>query len=477
MPTSDLFNQFPNNAISAAGNELPEGIKSIINPSNLSFPAAYEFAKRFVKTETGLSSGGGITSIDDPTYLGFTLLFETDSPLFNGAIIGETEPSANPNQTSPTDPASQLTQAPSGSSEESAVGYLEKIGETDRAKYLRAFVQGIQKINRERPYYWQTIGGLKTAWEKSINFTDDPYVGSSDDEGLSEGITIGCLEAVDLKITALFNLYKLAVYDSQYRRTIIPKNLLYFNVKIFVHEIRKFKTTRNYIKRVETDKNIADIVNGNTSQVAFRLSKCLWKPAESGAVFETVSHTDMQVATTSIKFSYSNILMDGKYSGYSVDLDESGNQRPNLINDVVKGKSLAPYAESQLNGVVDTIEQRGRSYGESTILGNAFGLRRDALGVINNPQGLANALNGAALNLVNEQQGSGSIPQSIGGKIMPEGRAPTNGDGNIETSISSTKIFETPTQNSTLQSSNVFGSKRPSGPSRLASDNIFNENG
>ena len=55
-----------------------------------SFPSSYEFAKRFVNnSKTAYGSGSnGVTSLDDPTYLGFSLMFDITSPLFNGAVQG-----------------------------------------------------------------------------------------------------------------------------------------------------------------------------------------------------------------------------------------------------------------------------------------------------------------------------------------------------------------------------------------------------
>ena len=55
-----------------------------------SFPQSYEFAKRFVSNPTTAYGSGnnGVTSLDDPTFLGFSLMFDITSPLFNGAITG-----------------------------------------------------------------------------------------------------------------------------------------------------------------------------------------------------------------------------------------------------------------------------------------------------------------------------------------------------------------------------------------------------
>ena len=56
-----------------------------------SFPSSYEYAKRFVANATTAQGSGnnGVTSLDDPTYLGFSLMFDITSPLFNGAIAGK----------------------------------------------------------------------------------------------------------------------------------------------------------------------------------------------------------------------------------------------------------------------------------------------------------------------------------------------------------------------------------------------------
>ena len=56
-----------------------------------SFPASYPFAKRFVSNaDTNNGSGNNaVTALDDPTYLGFSLMFDILSPLFNAADFGD----------------------------------------------------------------------------------------------------------------------------------------------------------------------------------------------------------------------------------------------------------------------------------------------------------------------------------------------------------------------------------------------------
>ena len=225
MPLTDLAGSFGDNL-----GQIP-GVNAVGPKPNV--PSDWQtIRKRFINVNKKAStSGNGLTDIDDPTYLGFTLVFDITSPLFNGA----------------TQNTSDLSVSGNSVAQQSAIGYLIKVGENARADYLRAFIQGIQDINTRRPYYWQTVAGVDEAWKSLTAMGPDPYVGSKE----GEGITIACLEAIDLKITALFTLYKMAVYDSAYKRFVVPQNLRYFDVDLKVGEIRQFKRTLNLLGLID----------------------------------------------------------------------------------------------------------------------------------------------------------------------------------------------------------------------------------
>ena len=376
-----------------------------------SFPQSYEFAKKFVSnTTTAYGSGNnGVTSLDDPTYLGFSLMFDITSPLFNGAISGDagiTPPEQSPAPTADGDVAVSGLGGTSSSSSSaqgdfpstpSAVAYLAKIGEANRVQYLKAFIQGIQEINQTRPYYFQTIQGLLEAWQKSTTFAIDPYTGTTGEEG----ITVGCLEAIDLKMTALFSLYKMAVYDTRYKRFIVPRNLLKFDVYVYVQEIRKFKTVRNWLGALNPSVDSDDtkkLVNENTSQVGFKFTDCEWDAAASGNIFEGVTNVGGEIATTQIKWNYSVMENISQFSGYNDKLDASkipANTDPSFKDKIKQfGKDqLANAAEGAINAVGRTVS----SAIQGATLGNVFGIRNQVLGAIANPQGLINAAVGAAI--------------------------------------------------------------------------------
>jgi hypothetical protein len=484
MPLVDLSSQIAGGAEQLAG---PFG--SIFRSKQ--FPSSYEFGKRFVSTQkTAAGGGNGVTSIDDPTYLGFSILFDITSPLFQGAFIGNTEPpnldlNANPvgsvinalsdlGLTGPTNNLNSNAGFTANSSVESAVSYLETVGETTRATYLRAFIQGIQEINTTRPYYWQTIEGLSEAWNKSLSM-QDPYIGTPIGE-TGEGITIGCLEALDLKISALFSLYKMAIYDSKYRRFILPRNLMNFDVYVYIQEIRKFQTGRSFFKALNPsapDNDSLRYINENTSQIGFKFSMCNFIPEESGKVFDTVTNAGGNTfASTSIKWTYSNIEMVSQFSGYNSALFETQRQQPRSpfnLNDAAKkfGKdALANSSES----AISSLERGANSLLQRLRLGNVFGLSVDqTISAIQNPQLLLNAANGAAIqvaealgNLGRRQFPRGS---SLGGNPLGEGIEPSN-------TIPSGSIFPNPPNSSEIGVSNIFG-PRPSGPSPLDSTNVF----
>lgn len=470
MPISDLTNEAFDFG-GTLGQQLAGPFGPLLGLQQKGFPASYPIVKRFVQDSAQLRAANGVTDLDDPTYLGFSLSFDINSPLFNEATTGNTNDSS-------------YSQTPS------AVGYLAAIGEDTRMSYLKSFIQGMQQINAERSYYWQTIEGLSDVWQKNTDFATDPFVGSEE----NEGITIGCLEAIDLKLTALFSLYRMAVYDAKYRRFIVPKNLLRFNVTINIQEIRKFKTVRNWLSSLnisQAKQDTLDYINENTSQISFTLNDCMWIPGECGKVFDNVSNNEINVTSTSIKFSYSNIVESSQFSGYDGKLD----QKAKLVNppQAKLGDKILNFAKDQLanqaEGAISKAVRAGNSFLQGLTLGNVYGGRNTLFGAINNPQALINAAIGAA---VQEETTFGSsygfktgenlfpsnpivpggrmasnrafdpippaqnsLPQQ--GRIQPPALKPTNNDG------LNPPIFN---------SNNLFGSG-PSGPPPLTSSNIF----
>lgn len=471
MPISDLTNEAFDFG-GTLGQQLAGPFGPLLGLQQKSFPSSYPIIKRFVQDSPQLRGANGVTDLDDPTYLGFSLSFDLTSPLFNDGF--------------PADPNDNLY---SGSP--SASAYLSVLGEQTRSAYLKSFIQGLQQINSERPYYWQSVEGLSDLWSKNTDFSEDPYVGTKD----QEGITIGCLEAIDLKLTALFSLYRMAVYDAKYRRYIVPNNLLRFNVTISVQEIRKFKTVRNWLNALNLStkrQDTLDYINENTSQISFTLTDCMWIPGESGKVFDNVSNNEVNVTSTSIKFSYSNIVESSQFSGYDGKLD----QKSKLIDppQAKLGDKIKNFAKDQLanqaNGAINKGLRAANSFLQGLTLGNVYGGRNTLFGAISNPQALINAAIGAAVqeettfgNSFGFRVGENLFPAN---PIVPGGRLAPNRSAFDPVTPSQNSLPQQgriqppalrPTNNDglnppTFNSNNLFGSS-PSGPPPLTSSNIF----
>ena len=164
---------------------------------------------RFAKSNPAFETSP-LMAFQDPTCLGFKLLFLFDQP--DSGLLSTV---AHPN---------------------TAMGYLERIGDTERAYYLRQFVNLLRDINTQCPWYWQTVEGLDAAWKRG--FEDDEFKPKYE-KGVQK-LTIGCLESVDLRVTALMDLYRKACFDWEYKRAVVPWNLRLFTTRLYVYELRTF---------------------------------------------------------------------------------------------------------------------------------------------------------------------------------------------------------------------------------------------
>ena len=191
---------------------------------------------------------------DEPTYLTFRIEFNFKNDLNKVPSTGNSvstmlnaqfdhsqydnfpEPLLQLNRTS-EDPASFYrnksfrTAAPL---EYSTYDYLRNaLGEVRRADMLYLFINGLKDIQENYPYYFQKVTGLGNLMK----------VNPGDGIRLKDGentISIECLEGLDLKITQLMQLYKNVAWDEFYQRWILTDMMRFFNMKIYVSEIRLF---------------------------------------------------------------------------------------------------------------------------------------------------------------------------------------------------------------------------------------------
>ena len=162
------------------------------------------------KTQQDFRKGSLLRKInEDPTYLSFFLVFDIvskeESPLFAGP----------------------------------AMDYLTKVlNKTYSQKYAVAldnFQKVLLKINKELPWFWQTISGVDQAM--TYENLAEPWWGAKKPK-----LEIECLEEnVELTAIGLMDLYKRACYDFVRWVEVIPPNLRHFQMQVWVSEVRAFQ--------------------------------------------------------------------------------------------------------------------------------------------------------------------------------------------------------------------------------------------
>jgi hypothetical protein len=275
----------------------------------------------------GLQSNYG--KYNDPTYLGFVLLFN-DYDVSRSPLLVRDEKKVG-----------------------STLNYLAAINDGPRFQYLKLFQELLLDTNYWMPWYWQSVEGIDKIWD--YNELKDPFKGGDD-----AVVKITTLESIDLRITALMDLYRKACFDYEFRREIVPSNLRKFQVTIFIQEIRNIQVNYGTIGNALNAYNSATQVFGGGSlslpfetpqqksaretarvsnefgaNLMFTLKFCEFQPDKSSGNFGSVNMAGGEPASQIIQFKYDSI--DESYlnptitnapPGYST----AGNNYPYLDN-------------------------------------------------------------------------------------------------------------------------------------------------
>jgi hypothetical protein len=106
-----------------------------------------------------------------------------------------------------------------------------------RQQMLDAFRNGLNFINTECPYYFQSVSGLDQLLKTDIKNFHKP-AGKPMRAGT---LNIECMESIDMRIFSLSELYRKAVYDYTYHRIMLPENLRKFRMWMVVTEVRNIQ--------------------------------------------------------------------------------------------------------------------------------------------------------------------------------------------------------------------------------------------
>lgn len=301
-------------------------------------------------------------TLDEPTYLGFKILFKFNS---------ESSPLFNMNR----------------NALESANNYLiNQRGDVSRAQTLQLFINELQFISKNSPWFFQSIEGL----DRILNFDPTvPYYNSEENH-----LLINTLESVDMRIHSLMSLYRRFNYSDKNWTTILPENLRNFSMFIFVNEIRNLYSLADELAGGEasglnrTQTNLdADVVNSfsrsiekYSTSLIFELSNCEFDLKEYGSFLSTVSNSEYNMVENQLKINYDNVNI---YSQFPFVGGVKENERSRLVADSgntrqakkkgVFGKFVDQQQDrfetikNDLSNQVNELPNRARSLGENFI--------------------------------------------------------------------------------------------------------------
>lgn len=271
----------------------------------LYYNASYE-VENFLQVSTDNAKGDPFKVLNDPTYSGFKIFFHFTAT--SGLLADESYPN-------------------------SALAYLKRIGDTKRYTLLTKFITLLSKINSITPWIFQELLGLEDIYKQ-------PFL-----EVLRQAeIEIKTLETIDNKIMALVEMYRHIVYDYSRHVQIVPENLRWFSMSVYVYDFRTFDaTSTTAIELLQTIKN-TDVKKLN--HVMFELHKCEFDIRSGSEFFSVVDANRAEANTNNIVITSHKVKISSLFKTITGDTQLSAEE----FDIAVKSNSSLTQVDSTQSG-------------------------------------------------------------------------------------------------------------------------------
>ena len=278
------------------------------------------------------------TDNEDPVFFGFEIIIDVDnSPLFNGEL--ET-----------------FIDSIGGSYEE--VRSRKEIVSEFKKEFIRYFKMSsdlspepttsiFSTSSRKKYYYVNKIVGLQKLNEYNTSGKNSAFVNYETDL-----ITLTFLEDTTLNLGTLYSLYKLIYWSRLRGKSIIPENLLRFDCKIIVSELRNFVRVRRSVSSGDG----YEVLKDNLSRYVYNLYECQFffdKPTHPDGIDMSTPATPTTSYDVSLNYKYSNMTFE-RFSG---DFNGNGSYQklsniyinPNLSTNPTASQSNAYLLRNDVN--------------------------------------------------------------------------------------------------------------------------------
>lgn len=317
---------------------------------------------------------------EDPTYLGFKIVFDfgvlpvraddglAPSPLFR---IGSYEdqqffplnPFAQPQYSYKTGPNIAYY---------SAAEYLRQREQNfprggKRADMLIQFRNLLNDLVSNSPWFLQSIDGLDQLEKVERPGFPTLDIGGFDPQRTGNKVlTFNTLESLNLRMTALADLYNQATFDYDNMRELVPRNLRRFTMFIFVQEIRNFFKTSRLIgssAALTSLNNLSDLL-GAGNNPGSNLGAATNIANQFGQEFGQANSGGGGPLSSFVGNVFNNSGVDNDYAIFTNQQDQSG-IKPMLIYECRNCEfdfSDSTPIPSSINVGVDTATPVGQSF-------------------------------------------------------------------------------------------------------------------
>lgn len=185
------------------------------------------------------------SAFEDPTYLGFTVEIDERSPLFEQAEMFLQNRGVNRSEL--------IARIPVLNDFKSKIVQIFKSQESVE--------QDGQEAIYIKQHYINSISGLDTLSKKFINWREDK-------------LTVELHEDISMFSSYLAHTYNNLTYSYENGRAMIPENLLKFNLKIKISEIRNLTSIAKLKSTDPIDQKIVDGLKNNVTCIVYTLYDC-----------------------------------------------------------------------------------------------------------------------------------------------------------------------------------------------------------
>jgi hypothetical protein len=256
---------------------------------------------------------------EDPIYFGFKVIIDVDnSPLLNGTVdqfiekIGQNYSEVRNRLPILKEFRKELSR------------YFEFSRELDSNLLQGDVIFDTSDIKRY--YYLVKIAGLDKLNESNVPSKNSPFVNYQTDL-----LTFTMREDVSTNLGTLYSLYKSLYWSRLNGKSLIPENLLRFDCKIIISEVRNLVTIRKSISNPldslnvssssNYSKNILDSLRSNLSRYVYDIYECQLffdKPPHEASIDLSVAPKEYPTHDISISYKYSNMT----YERFNFESDE-----------------------------------------------------------------------------------------------------------------------------------------------------------